>query len=235
MWETWNLPMCLWNLLIDHLTILYTCRRCLGESWVSVVENVVTCMMKSKFLFFCFFFWFCKSWTLLSRSTLKPIPEPSLFNHSAPTFLLFTFSHHREVVRKETSAATTRKQNRDLEIAERSDNTTLMKSKGSLKSSSSELDFDRPNIEDYLPSGVSIQQELRGKLRLYNTLGISPTLYEARLNQYWKNIPFFTSTIVIVCGAIYFVCLLVVFDTFTKIPANVLLFQICILFYIENF
>lgn len=35
-----------------------------------------------------------------------------------------------------------------------------------LKSSSSELDLDRPNIEDYLPSGVSIQQEPHGKLHL---------------------------------------------------------------------
>ena len=35
----------------------------------------------------------------------------------------------------------------------------------SLKSSASELDLDRPNIEDYLPSGSSIQ-EPTGKLRL---------------------------------------------------------------------
>lgn len=37
---------------------------------------------------------------------------------------------------------------------------------GKLNSSSSELDLDRPNIEDYLPSGSSIQQEPHGKLRL---------------------------------------------------------------------
>ncbi|XP_058191394.1 glycerol-3-phosphate acyltransferase 9-like [Rhododendron vialii] len=43
--------------------------------------------------------------------------------------------------------------------------------------SSSELDFDRPNIEDYLPSG-SIQ-EPRGKIRLCDLLDISPTLREA--------------------------------------------------------
>lgn len=42
-----------------------------------------------------------------------------------------------------------------------------MNSSGVLKSSSSELDLDRPNIEDYLPSGAAIQQEPRGKLRLY--------------------------------------------------------------------
>ncbi|GER55220.1 glycerol-3-phosphate acyltransferase [Striga asiatica] len=46
-----------------------------------------------------------------------------------------------------------------------------------LKVSSSELDFDRPNIEDYLPSG-SIQ-EPHGKLRLRDLLDISPTLTEA--------------------------------------------------------
>jgi len=42
-----------------------------------------------------------------------------------------------------------------------------MNSSGVLKSSSSELDLDQPNIEDYLPSGTAIQQEPRGKLRLY--------------------------------------------------------------------
>ncbi|WMV44026.1 hypothetical protein MTR67_037411 [Solanum verrucosum] len=46
-----------------------------------------------------------------------------------------------------------------------------------LKSSSSELDFDRPNLEDYLPTG-SIQ-EPHGKLRLRDLLDISPTLTEA--------------------------------------------------------
>ncbi|KAK4491477.1 hypothetical protein RD792_002231 [Penstemon davidsonii] len=46
-----------------------------------------------------------------------------------------------------------------------------------LNSSSSELDLDRPNIEDYLPSG-SIQEPI-GKLRLRDLLDISPTLTEA--------------------------------------------------------
>ncbi|KAI8533249.1 hypothetical protein RHMOL_Rhmol11G0282900 [Rhododendron molle] len=46
-----------------------------------------------------------------------------------------------------------------------------------LNTSSSELDFDRPNIEDYLPTG-SIQ-EPRGKIRLCDLLDISPTLREA--------------------------------------------------------
>ncbi|KAI3447892.1 hypothetical protein Pfo_004557 [Paulownia fortunei] len=46
-----------------------------------------------------------------------------------------------------------------------------------LNTSSSELDLDRPNIEDYLPSG-SIQ-EPHGKLRLRDLLDISPTLTEA--------------------------------------------------------
>lgn len=47
-----------------------------------------------------------------------------------------------------------------------------------LNSSASELDLDRPNIEDYLPSGSSIQ-EPTGKLRLRDLLDISPTLTEA--------------------------------------------------------
>ena len=42
-----------------------------------------------------------------------------------------------------------------------------MSSSGKLKSSSSELDLDGPNIEDYLPSGSTIQQQPHGKLRLY--------------------------------------------------------------------
>ncbi|RVX12070.1 Glycerol-3-phosphate acyltransferase 9 [Vitis vinifera] len=46
-----------------------------------------------------------------------------------------------------------------------------------LTSSSSELDLDRPNLEDYLPSGS--MQEPRGKLRLRDLLDISPTLTEA--------------------------------------------------------
>lgn len=40
-----------------------------------------------------------------------------------------------------------------------------MASPGKLQTSSSELDLDRPNIEDYLPSGSSIH-EPRGELRL---------------------------------------------------------------------
>ncbi|XP_038888699.1 glycerol-3-phosphate acyltransferase 9 [Benincasa hispida] len=47
-----------------------------------------------------------------------------------------------------------------------------------LNSSASELDLDRPNIEDYLPSGSSIQ-EPTAKLRLRDLLDISPTLTEA--------------------------------------------------------
>ncbi|KAL6561020.1 Glycerol-3-phosphate acyltransferase 9 [Orobanche gracilis] len=46
-----------------------------------------------------------------------------------------------------------------------------------LNTSSSELDLDRPNIEDYLPSGLI--QEPHGKLRLRDLLDISPTLTEA--------------------------------------------------------
>ena len=47
---------------------------------------------------------------------------------------------------------------------------------GKLKSSSSELDL---HIEDYLPSGSSVQQERHGKLRLCDLLDISPSLSEA--------------------------------------------------------
>ncbi|XWS62575.1 hypothetical protein CRYUN_Cryun06bG0022800 [Craigia yunnanensis] len=54
----------------------------------------------------------------------------------------------------------------------------MSSSEGKLSLSSSELDLDRPNIEDYLPSGSSIQ-EPRGKLRLRDLLDISPTLTEA--------------------------------------------------------
>ena len=49
----------------------------------------------------------------------------------------------------------------------RSDSTAWMNNSGTPKSSSSELDLDRPNIEDYLPSGSTIQQEPHGKLFLY--------------------------------------------------------------------
>ncbi|CAI0469031.1 unnamed protein product [Linum tenue] len=41
-----------------------------------------------------------------------------------------------------------------------------MSDPGKLNTSSSELDLDRPNIEDYLPSGTSIH-EPHGQLRLY--------------------------------------------------------------------
>ncbi|CAH8344295.1 unnamed protein product [Eruca vesicaria subsp. sativa] len=49
---------------------------------------------------------------------------------------------------------------------------------GKLVTSRSELELDHPNIEDYLPSGSSIN-EPRGKLRLRDLLDISPTLTEA--------------------------------------------------------
>ncbi|CAI0469029.1 unnamed protein product [Linum tenue] len=53
-----------------------------------------------------------------------------------------------------------------------------MSDPGKLNTSSSELDLDRPNIEDYLPSGTSIH-EPHGQLRLRDLLDISPTLTEA--------------------------------------------------------
>ncbi|KAH0900751.1 hypothetical protein HID58_040254 [Brassica napus] len=49
---------------------------------------------------------------------------------------------------------------------------------GKMVTSRSELELDHPNIEDYLPSGSSIN-EPRGKLRLRDLLDISPTLTEA--------------------------------------------------------
>ncbi|KAK8617767.1 hypothetical protein V6N13_080673 [Hibiscus sabdariffa] len=54
----------------------------------------------------------------------------------------------------------------------------MSSSEAKLKPSSSELDLDRPNIEDYLPSGASIH-EPHGKLRLRDLLDISPILTEA--------------------------------------------------------
>ncbi|WCJ34121.1 RHOMBOID-like protein 15 [Euphorbia peplus] len=38
-----------------------------------------------------------------------------------------------------------------------------------------------------------------------------------RVGQWWESIPFLTSAVVIVCGAIYFVCLLVGYDSFVEI------------------
>ncbi|KAL1208625.1 Glycerol-3-phosphate acyltransferase 9 [Cardamine amara subsp. amara] len=49
---------------------------------------------------------------------------------------------------------------------------------GKLVTWKSELDLDHHNLEDYLPSGSSIN-EPRGKLRLRDLLDISPTLTEA--------------------------------------------------------
>ncbi|CAA7024999.1 unnamed protein product [Microthlaspi erraticum] len=49
---------------------------------------------------------------------------------------------------------------------------------GKLVTSKSELDLDHPYIEDYLPSGSTID-EPRGKLSLRDLLDISPTLTEA--------------------------------------------------------
>ncbi|KAJ8754538.1 hypothetical protein K2173_005699 [Erythroxylum novogranatense] len=38
-----------------------------------------------------------------------------------------------------------------------------------------------------------------------------------RLGQWWDNIPFLTSAVVIVCGAIYLICLLIGYDSFYEI------------------
>jgi len=57
-----------------------------------------------------------------------------------------------------------------------------------LSSSSSELelDLDRPNLEDYLPSGSSIQ-EPRGKLRLYFffSYSLSLCLVAEKIMEFW--------------------------------------------------
>ncbi|KAG2241076.1 hypothetical protein Bca52824_090363 [Brassica carinata] len=54
----------------------------------------------------------------------------------------------------------------------------MSSTEGKMVTSRSELELDHPNIEDYLPSGSSIN-EPRGKLRLRDLLDISPTLTEA--------------------------------------------------------
>ncbi|KAM7262113.1 hypothetical protein ACFE04_021190 [Oxalis oulophora] len=46
---------------------------------------------------------------------------------------------------------------------------------------------------------------------------ISQASLSTRLSQYWEGIPFLTSAIVIVCGAIYLACLLVGYDSFYEI------------------
>ncbi|KAG2406647.1 Rhomboid-like protein [Vigna angularis] len=38
-----------------------------------------------------------------------------------------------------------------------------------------------------------------------------------RMNQWWENIPFLTSAVVVVCGVIYLVCLLVGYDSFAEV------------------
>lgn len=46
-----------------------------------------------------------------------------------------------------------------------------------------------------------------------------------RVNQWWEGIPFLTSAIVIFCGVIYFVCLLVGYDSFAEVcflPSDVI-------------
>ncbi|KAJ0076760.1 hypothetical protein Patl1_35926 [Pistacia atlantica] len=52
-----------------------------------------------------------------------------------------------------------------------------MTSPDELRSPSSELDLDRPNIEDYLPSGSSIP-EPRGKLRLTHLRDVSSQIHQ---------------------------------------------------------
>jgi hypothetical protein len=38
-----------------------------------------------------------------------------------------------------------------------------------------------------------------------------------RLNQWWSSIPFVTSGVVLICGAIYLLCLLIGYDSYAEI------------------
>ncbi|KAK7244715.1 hypothetical protein RIF29_39541 [Crotalaria pallida] len=46
---------------------------------------------------------------------------------------------------------------------------------------------------------------------------VSEAGVSTRLNQWWESIPFLTSAVVVVCGAIYLVCLLVGYDSFAEV------------------
>ncbi|KAL6507069.1 hypothetical protein OROHE_021968 [Orobanche hederae] len=46
---------------------------------------------------------------------------------------------------------------------------------------------------------------------------VSEAGLQTRLNQWWGGIPFLTSSVVIVCGIIYLVCLLVGYDSFVEV------------------
>ncbi|KAA8518415.1 hypothetical protein F0562_015889 [Nyssa sinensis] len=46
---------------------------------------------------------------------------------------------------------------------------------------------------------------------------VSEAGFSTRLGQWWEGIPFITSAVVIVCGAIYLVCLLVGYDSFVEV------------------
>ncbi|KAK6126580.1 hypothetical protein DH2020_039691 [Rehmannia glutinosa] len=46
---------------------------------------------------------------------------------------------------------------------------------------------------------------------------VSEASLPTRLNQWWEGIPFLTSAVVVVCGIIYFVCLLVGYDSFVEV------------------
>uniref|UniRef100_A0A7N0V3H9 Peptidase S54 rhomboid domain-containing protein n=1 Tax=Kalanchoe fedtschenkoi TaxID=63787 RepID=A0A7N0V3H9_KALFE len=46
---------------------------------------------------------------------------------------------------------------------------------------------------------------------------VSEAGWQTRVGQWWEGIPFLTSSIVIVCGVIYLVCLLVGYDSFVEV------------------
>lgn len=84
------------------------------------------------------------------------------------------------------------------EVTGRSSITARMNNPGRLKSSSSELDLDQPNIEDYLPSGSTIQQEPHGKLSLYAITISLCCLYcylILNIGLKWKNSIFFNRSV----------------------------------------
>lgn len=92
----------------------------------------------------------------------------------------------------------------------RSDSTARMNNPGTLKSSSSELDLDQPNIEDYLPSGSTIQQEPHGKLFLYAITFSLSCLYcylILNISLKWKSSIFFNDLLEKKCSGTIFIFL----------------------------
>ncbi|XP_027174822.1 rhomboid-like protein 15 [Coffea eugenioides] len=60
-------------------------------------------------------------------------------------------------------------------------------------------------------------QEARRRNRSMRSNIVSEAGLSTRVGQWWEGIPFVTSTVVIVCGVIYLVCLLVGYDSFAEV------------------